>query len=139
MELRTGQMQVSIAPEHNINITYSDQASINVSTDTITASSEHVKTDQVTISEEAREKSFNDKNQEAMRKILGKDEVNETNGEKQKTIDEKIAELQEEIAKLIAEIAQERRSGNKEKTKSLEVELAVLNAQLLQLIEQKME
>ena len=48
-------------------------------------------------------------------------------------------ELQEKITKLTAEIAQERRSGNNEKVKTMESELVMLNSQLLQLIEQKME
>lgn len=137
MELRAGQMQSSIASEYNTKIT-TDQTSIMAVAETTTASSEHLKTDQVSISEEAREKSFNDKNQEAMRKILGKEGVDATNTEELKSLDEKIAELQEKIVKLMAEIAQERRNGDEEKTKSMEVELAMLNAQLLQLVEQKM-
>jgi hypothetical protein len=137
MELRAGQMQSSIASEYNTKIT-TDQTSIMAVAETTTASSEHLKTDQVSISEEAREKSFNDKNQEAMRKILGKEGVDATNTEEPKSLDDKIAELQEKIVKLMAEIAQERRNGDEEKTKSMEVELAMLNAQLLQLVEQKM-
>lgn len=95
--------------------------------------------DQVNISEEARQKSADDKNQAAMRKITGKEDVNETENEGQKTLDEKIAELQEKITKLTAEIAQERTSGNDEKAKTMESELVMLNSQMLQLIEQKME
>ena len=137
MELRTGQMQASIASEYNTKIT-AEQTSVMVAAETTTASSQRLKTDQVSISEEAREKSFNDKNQEAMRKILGKEGVDATNTEEPKSLDEKIAELQEKIIKLTAEIAQERRNGDEEKTQSMEVELAMLNAQLLQLVEQKM-
>jgi len=95
--------------------------------------------DQVNISEEARQKSVDDTNQAAMRKIMGKEDVNKTEGEDQKALDEKIAELQEKITKLTAEIAQERRNGNNEKLKTMESELVMLNSQLLQLIEQKME
>jgi len=95
--------------------------------------------EQVNISEEARQKSVDDTNQVAMRKIMGKEDVNEVEGEGQRTLDEKIAELQEKITKLTAEIAQERRSGNNEKVKTMESELVMLNSQLLQLIEQKME
>ena len=95
--------------------------------------------EQVNISEEARQKSVDDTNQVAMRKIMGKEDVNEVEGEGQRTLDEKIAELQEKITKLTAEIAQERRSGNNEKVKTMESELVILNSQLLQLIEQKME
>ena len=138
MELRTDQLKSSIAPAYQEKISASDQAAMKVSAEINTSSSEHLKTDQVTISAEAREKSTDDKNQAAMRKILGQEEVSGTNGEEKKTVDEKIAELQEKIAELIAEIAQERRNGDEEKTKSMEAELAMLNSQLLQLIEQKM-
>ncbi len=95
--------------------------------------------DQVNISEEARQKSVDDTNQTAMRKITGKEDVNEAEGEGKKTLDEKIAELQEKITKLTAEIAQERRNGNNEKAKTMESELVMLNAQLIQLVEQKLE
>jgi hypothetical protein len=95
--------------------------------------------EQVNVSEEARQKSADDTNQVAMRKIMGKEDVNEVEGEGKRTLDEKIAELQEKITKLTAEIAQERRSGNNEKLKTMESELVMLNSQLLQLIEQKME
>jgi len=95
--------------------------------------------DQVNISEEAREKSVDDINQAAMRKIMGKEDVNKAEGEDQKALDEKIAELQEKITRLTAEIAQERRKGNNEKLKAMESELVMLNSQLLQLIEQQME
>ncbi len=95
--------------------------------------------DQVNISEEARQKSVDDTNQTAMRKIMGKEDVNEAEGEGKKTLDEKIAELQEKITKLTAEIARERRSGNNEKAKTMESELVMLNAQLIQLVEQKLE
>ena len=138
MELRTDQLQASIAPAYQEKILASEQAPMKVSAEINTSTSEHLKTDQVTISAEAREKSTNDKNQAAMRKILGQEEVSGTNGEEKKTVDEKIAELQEKITELIAEIAQERRNGDEEKTKSMEAELAMLHSQLLQLIEQKM-
>ena len=139
MELHTDQMQVSIAPMHQENISASEQAEIRILAEKNENASEPAKTDQVTISQEAREKSINDKNQAAMRKILGNEEADETNNEGQSTLDEKIAELQEKIAQLTAEIAQERRSGDEEKVKSMEIELASLHAQLLQLIEQKLE
>jgi len=145
MELHANKMQVAIPPAHQEKLTTSEQAALkvaelNVAAETNTTSSAaHSQADKVTISEEAREKSINDKNQTAFRKILGKEEVDGTNGEKPQTLDEKIAELQEKIAKLMAEIAQERRGGNDEKVKSMEAELAMLNSQLIQLIEQKME
>jgi len=138
MELRTEQLQAYITPAYQEKSSASEQPSVKVSAEINTSTSEHLKTDQVTISEEAREKSTNDKNQAAMRKLSGQEEVGRTNGEEQKTVEEKISELQEKIAELIAEIAQERRNGDEEKTKSMEAELAMLNAQLLQLIEKKM-
>jgi hypothetical protein len=138
MELRTEQLQAYITPAYQDTISAAEQPSMKLSAEINTSSSEHLKTDQVTISEEAREQSTNDKNQAAMRKLSGQEDVSVTNGEEQKTVDEKIDELQEKIAKLIAEIAQERRSGEEEKTKVMEAELAMLNAQLLQLIEQKL-
>ena len=138
MELRTEQLQAYISPAYQEKTSASESASMKVPAEINTSTSEHLKTDQVTISEEAREKSASDKNQAAMRKLLGQEDVSGTNGEEQKTVEEKIAELKEKIAELIAEIAQERRNGDEEKTKSMEAELAMLNAQLLQLIEQKM-
>jgi hypothetical protein len=138
VELRAEQIQASIVQEYNTKITLPDQTSMKSTVETTTASSEHLKTDQVSISESAREKSINDKNQEAMRKILGKEGVTVSDTEEPKTLDEKIAELKEKIAELTAKLAQERRNGDEEKTKVMEVELAVLNSQLLQLVEQKM-
>ncbi len=96
-------------------------------------------TDQVNISEEGRQKSIDDENQAAMRKMAGNEDVNSTQTDGEQTLDEKIAELREEITKLTAEITQERTSGNDEKAKTMEAELVMLNAQLLQLIEQQME
>ena len=142
MELQTKNMQVTIAPIHQKQISASEQAlfKIAIETNATSPSSEkHLQADQINISEEARQKSIDDKNQAAMRKILGKEEVDETKSEGKNTLDEQIAELQEKIAKLTAEIAQERNSVNDEKAKNMETELAMLNAQLLQLIEQKME
>jgi hypothetical protein len=137
MELRTEQVQAYITPAYQDKISAAEQPSMKLSAEINTSSSEHLKTDQVTISEEAREKSTDDKNQAAMRKLSGQEDVGVTNDKEPKTVDEKIAELQEKIAKLIAEIAQARRSGDEEKTKRMEAELAMLNGQLLQLIEQK--
>jgi len=137
MELTTEKMHVVIAPAHKEAITTSQQAAIKVADES--KISNQLQTDQVNISEEARQKNIDDKNQAALRKMMGKEEVDEAAGEGEKTLDEQIAELQEKIAKLTLEIAQERRSGNEEKAKGMESELAILNAQLLQLIEQKLE
>jgi len=139
MELPTKNMRVAIAPAHVEQVTASQQAAIKVADESKVSTSSHLQVDQVNISEEARQKNIDDKNQAALRKMIGKEEVHETEGEGQKTLDEQIAELQEKIAKLSAEIAQERRSGNEDKAKTMESELAMLNAQLLQLIEQKLE
>lgn len=132
-------MQVNIAvPTYQEPVSASKLAELNQASSAEKKLSVNSQSDQVNISEEARQKSIDDKNQAAMRKIMGKEEVEEAGGEGQKTLDEQIAELQEQIAKLTAEIAQERRSGNDEKAKTMELELAMLNSQLLQLIEQKM-
>ncbi|MDO7084883.1 hypothetical protein WNY51_03540 [Pseudocolwellia sp. AS88] len=96
-------------------------------------------TDQVNISEEGRQKSIDDENQAAMRKMAGNEDVNSAQADGEQTLDEKIAELREEITKLTADITQERTNGNDEKAKTMEAELVMLNAQLLQLIEQQME
>jgi hypothetical protein len=138
MELRTEQLSSYLAPAHQEKTLASEPAPMKVSAENNSSSSEHLKTDQVTISEEAREKSTKDKNQAAMRKLSGQEDVGGINGKEQKTVDEKVAELQEKIAELIADIAQARRSGDEEKAKIMEGELAMLNAQLLQLIEQKL-
>ena len=137
MELRTDQMQAFIAPTYKENIVSAEQTATKVSAEINTKYSEPLKTDQVTISDEAREKSIDDKNQAAMRKLLGKEETDKTNGKGEQSLEEKMAELQEKITKLMAELAQERRSGDEEKIKSMEAELAMLNLQMLQLIEQK--
>jgi hypothetical protein len=101
--------------------------------------SANAQTDQVNISEEGRQKSIDDENQAAMRKMAGNEDVNSTQADGEQTLDEKIAELREEITKLTADITQERTNGNDEKAKTMEAELVMLNAQLLQLIEQQME
>lgn len=139
MELQLEQTQVVNTAVNPIKTSATEQVEMKASNKVNIASSEHPETDQVTISEEAKEKSINDKNQAAMRKMLGNEDIDERNGEGKNTLDEQIAELQEKIAKLTTEIAQERRQGNEEKTKGMEAELVMLNAQLLQLIEQKME
>ncbi len=101
--------------------------------------SANAQTDQVNISEEGRQKSIDDENQAAMRKMAGNEDVNSAQADGEQTLDEKIAELREEITKLTADITQERTNGNDEKAKTMEAELVMLNAQLLQLIEQQME
>lgn len=131
-------MQVNI-PIYQEPVSASKLDELNQASSVEKKSSVNSQSDQVNISEEARQKSVDDTNQTAMRKIMGKEDVNEAEGEEKKTLDERIAELQEKITKLTAEIAQERRSGDNEKAKTMESELVMLNSQLIQLIEQKME
>lgn len=138
MKLYTDNMQVNI-PIYQEPVSASKLEELNQASSAEKKLSVNSQSDQVNISEEARQKSVDDTNQTAMRKIMGKEDVNEAEGEGKKTLDEKIAELQEKITKLTAELAQERRSGNNEKAKTMESELVMLNSQLIQLIEQKME
>ena len=138
MKLYSDNMQVNI-PIYQEPVSASKLDELNQASSAEKKLSVNSQSDQVNISEEARQKSVDDTNQTAMRKIMGKEDVNEAEGEGQRTLEEKIAELQEKITKLTAELAQERRSGNNEKAKTMESELVMLNSQLLQLIEQKME
>jgi len=137
MELHTETMQASIIPTYKAKTIAPQQPAMDVSADIKTAAPEYLKTDQVSISEEAHKKSKDDINQSAMRDILGTEGAENKNKE-ESTLDEKIAELKEDIAKLTAEVVQARVNGDEEKTKRMEVELAMLNSQLLQLIEQKL-
>jgi hypothetical protein len=140
MKLNTENMQVTIAaPTYQEPVSSAKLAELNQATSDEKKLSVNTQSDQVNISEEARQKSLDDENQSAMRKLMGKEEVDEAQGEGKETLDEKIAELQEKIAKLTIEIAQERSRGNDEKAKTMELELVMLNSQLIQLIEQKME
>ncbi|NQY88775.1 MAG: hypothetical protein HRT51_13710 [Colwellia sp.] len=140
MKLYTENMQVNVTiPIYQEPVSASKLAELNQASSAEKKLSVNFQSDQVNISEEARQKSVDDKNQAAMRKLMGKEDVNEAEGEGQRTLDEKIAELREKITTLTAEIAQERRSGNDEKAKTMESELVMLNSQLLLLIEQKME
>lgn len=138
MKLYSENMQVNI-PIYQEPVSAPKLDELNQASSAEKKLSVNSQSDQVNISEEARQKSVNDTNQTAMRKIMGKEDVNEAEGEGKKTLDEKIAELQEKITKLTAEIARERRSGNNEKAKTMESELVMLNAQLIQLVEQKLE
>ncbi len=135
MKLYTESMQFNVAvPTHQEPVSAAKLAELNQTSLDENKTSVKPQSDQVNISEEARQK-----NHAAMRKMLGKEEVDKTEAGGEETLDEKIAEFQEKITKLIAAIAQERRSGNDEKVKTMESELVMLNAQMLQLMEQKME
>ena len=138
MKLYTENMQVNI-PIYQEPVTVSKLDELNQTPSAETKPSVNSQSDQVNISEEARKKNVDDSNQAAMRKIVANEDVNEAEGNGKKALDEKIAELQEKITKLTAEIAQERSSDDTEKAEILEAELVMLNMQLLQLIEQKME
>ena len=138
MKLYTENMQVNI-PIYQEPVTASKLDELNQNPSAETKPSVNSQSDQVNISEEARKKNVDDSNQAAMRKIVANEDVNEAEGNGKKALDEKIAELQEKITKLTAEIAQERSSDDTEKAEILEAELVMLNMQLLQLIEQKME
>ena len=98
---------------------------------------------QVEISDEAKEKELQDSNQQALRKLMGKEDVEGTEGTGDKqTLDEMIAELQEEIAQLNQEMGQLRRKGDEQsenEAKSLELQIASLTAQLMDLLTQKIE
>lgn len=98
---------------------------------------------QVEISEEAKEKSLQDSNQQAHRKLMGKEEVDKAqDADETLTLDEMIAELQEEIAQLSQEMAKLRAQGDEQSTreaKSLEIQIAMLTAQLIELLTQKIE
>ncbi len=98
---------------------------------------------EVEISDEAKEKSLQDSNQKALRKLMGKEDVEGTESSDDKqTLDEMIAELQEEIAQLSQEMAQLRAKGDEQsesKAKSLEMQIASLTAQLMDLLTQKIE
>ena len=126
MKLYTENMQVNI-PIYQESVSASKLDELNQASSAEKKLSVNSQSDQVNISEEARQKSVDDTNQTAMRKIMGKEDVNEAEGEGQRTLEEKIAELQEKITKLTAELAQERRSGNNEKAKTMESELVMLN------------
>jgi len=142
MKLHTDNMQANM-PIYQELVSTSDSTSkldeLSQASSAENKTSVNSQSDQVNISEEARQKSVDDNNQAAMRKIMGKEDVNGAEDKGEKTLDEKIEELREEIITLTAEISQERTSGNDEKAKAMESELAMLNAQLLQLIEQQME
>jgi hypothetical protein len=142
MELHVNKMQVSIKQSPQEIAMASKQAIINVESSTPkTAGS--LEEDTVTISNAGHEKNVSDKNQAAFRKMMGHEEVESTKkGDGKADIDEKIAELQEKIEKLMEELSQLRGKSDEEseqKIKVLEMELASLNAQMLQLVEQKLE
>ncbi|WP_426357241.1 hypothetical protein ACPUVO_12275 [Pseudocolwellia sp. HL-MZ19] len=140
MKLYTESMQVSIPSSlFKEPVSASKLNELSQASSAESNQSTNSQSDQVNISEEARQKSIDDENQAAMRKMAGNEDVNSAQADGEQTLDEKIAELREEITKLTADITQERTNGNEEKAKAMEAELVMLNAQLLQLIEQQTE
>ncbi len=94
MKLYTENMQVNVTiPIYQEPVSASKLAELNQASSAEKKLSVNFQSDQVNISEEARQKSVDDKNQAAMRKLMGKEDVNEAEGEGQRTLDEKIAEL----------------------------------------------
>ncbi|WP_028865336.1 hypothetical protein [Psychromonas aquimarina] len=98
--------------------------------------------DQVEISKEAQEKNMQNKNQQALRKIAGKGQTEKTEKSASEQLDQMITSLQEKIAALIQELSSLRGKDDPQsvqKSRSMEVELASLNAQLMELLQQKLD
>ncbi|WP_223231658.1 hypothetical protein [Pseudoalteromonas distincta] len=101
-----------------------------------------VKSDQVDISEEGKEKSLEDQNREALRKLSGNEDASQASQSEGDPIDEQIAEIQEKIEKLLQETALLRSKDDEEsqaKVKVLEAEITGLNTQLIELLRQQLE
>ncbi|WP_350586691.1 hypothetical protein [Pseudoalteromonas sp. RB2-MNA-CIBAN-0110] len=100
------------------------------------------KSDQVDISEEGKEKSLEDKNREALRKLSGNEDVSQASQSDEDSLDEQIAEIQEKLEKLLQEAVLLRSKEDEEsqaKVKLLEAEITGLNTQLIELLKQKLE
>ncbi len=98
--------------------------------------------DQVEISKQAKEKNMQEQNQQALRKIAGNGETEKTEKSETEQLDQMIAALQEKIAELIQELSSLRSKDDQQsvqKSKSIEIELASLNAQLMELLQQKLD
>jgi len=108
-----------------------------LNTSQASSSTQTSKADEVTISQEAKDKQLEEVNAAALQKILETEESEE----KENSIEQIIEELKEQIAELTQEIA--KLNGNdessQEKEKILNAELAVLNAQLIELMSQQLE
>lgn len=132
-------MTVNIkTPNHQPNqinkfSTIKDDESLNTNP---LASTENSKTDEVTISQEAKDKQLEEVNSAALQKILKTEEGEE----KEDPLDQMIEELEEQIAELAQEIAQLNTNdeSSQEKAKILNAELAGLQAQLIELVSQKL-
>lgn len=101
-----------------------------------------VQSDQVDISEEGKEKSLEDQNREALRKLSGNEDASQASQSEEDPIDEQIAEIQEKIEKLLQETALLRSKDDEEsqaKVRVLEAEITGLNTQLIELLRQQLE
>ena len=126
--------------------TYPQKQTLKVVADEVTEkATEHktaVQSDQVDISEEGKEKSLEDQNREALRKLSGNEDASQASQSEGDPIDEQIAEIQEKIEKLLQETALLRSKDDEEskaKVKLLEAEITGLNTQLIELLRQQLE
>lgn len=111
----------------------------------ILSAPKQIQTDEVIISTKGKEKQLKETTTEALRKILGKDEVDESAKLKKSEkhfLDKMIAELQEKITELTNRITKLKAIGDEaslEEVKILNVKLVGLNSQLIELISRKLE
>ncbi len=132
-------MTVTISPSFN---EYRQLQSVSAQTPAAGEKTAALQNDQVEISKEAQQKSMQDKNQQALRKIAAKGQTEKTEKSATEQLDQMIAALQEKIAELIQELSNLRAKDDQQsvqKSKSLQVELASLNAQLMELLQQKLD
>lgn len=126
--------------------TYPQKQTLKVVADEVTEKATMHKaadqSDQVDISEKGKEKSLEDQNREALRKLSGNEDVSQASQSEEDPLDEQIAEIQEKIEKLLQETALLRSKEDEEsqaKVKLLEAEITGLNTQLIELLKQKLE
>ena len=117
-------------------------ASVAETEKTPSTSDQVLSNDKVELSEEGKSKSMDEKNQAALRKMMGKGDVDESEESVKDPLDDKIAELKQKIADLTRELAEIRNRNDEdsmEKAKALETEINVLTAQLIELLNKKKE
>lgn len=126
--------------------TYPQKQTLKVVADEVTEKATMHKaadqSDQVDISEEGKEKSLEDQNREALRKLSGNEDVSQASQSEEDPLDEQIAEIQEKLEKLMQEAALLRGKEDEEsqaKVKLLEAEITGLNTQLIELLKQQLE
>ena len=137
-------MSVHITPKPLA--TYPQKQTLKVVADGVTEKATMHKaadqSDQVDISEEGKEKSLEDQNREALRKLSGNEDASQVSQSEEDPLDEQIAEIQEKIEKLLQETALLRSKEDEEsqaKVKLLEAEITGLNTQLIELLKQQLE